>query len=116
MTMAWTAWRLLAERSKWFDESFDYNGAACYELSIGGPRGGDRRIVYCGHTGNEKQRMSRYGRDGSHLAKIIQRHLRDGWSLSYRGWCCDSKESADAMERRQLQKFDFPWNLILNQR
>lgn len=35
MTMAWTAWRLLAEKSQWFDDNFDYNGAACYELSIG---------------------------------------------------------------------------------
>jgi hypothetical protein len=113
--MAWTAWRLLAERSKWFDEQFDHAGAACYELSIAGPRGGDRRIVYCGHTGNEEKRMSTYGRDGSHLAKIIRSHLRDGWCLYYRGWCCDSKGEADSMERRMLRGFDYPWNIILNQ-
>ena len=112
--MAWTAWRLLAQGGDWLDENFDYVGAACYELSIAGPRGGDRRIVYCGHTGNEQQRMTTYGRDGSHLARIIRSHLRDGWALHYRGWCCVSKEGADAMERRMLKKFDCPWNIILN--
>ena len=114
--MAWTAWRLLAQGSAWFDEDFDYGGAACYELSIAGPQGGNRHIVYCGHTGNEEQRMTRYGRDGSHLAKIIRKHLRGGWTLYYRGWSCASKKHADEMERRQLKKFEFPWNLILNQR
>ena len=113
--MAWTGWRLLAQGGDWFDEDFDYDGAACYQLSIAGPRGGDLRVVYCGHTGNEEKRMSRYGRDGSHLAQIIRRHLREGWHLYYRGWCCDSKEDADAMERRMLAKFKFPWNIILNQ-
>jgi hypothetical protein len=113
--VAWTAWRLLAKRSQWFDDNFDYDGATCYELSIAGPRGGDRRCVYCGHSGDEKKRMSTYGRDGSHLAKIIRSHLRDGWALYYRGWCCDSKEDADAMARRMLKNFDYPWNIILNQ-
>ncbi len=113
--MAWTSWRLLAERGDWFDEYFDYDGAACYQLSIAGPRGGDRRVVYCGHTGNEEQRMRRYGRDGSHWAQIIQSHLRRGWSLYYRAWCCHSKKAADAMERRLLAKYRFPWNVVLNQ-
>lgn len=113
--MAWTRWRLLAQGTKWYDEDFDYDGAACYELSIAGPRGGDRRTVYCGHTANERNRMSRYGRDGSHLAKIIRTHLRAGWSLYYRGWCCDSKGAADAMERRRLKRLKYGWNIILNQ-
>ena len=50
-----------------------------------------------------------------HLAKIIRSHLRDGWCLYYRGWCCDSKGEADSMERRMLRGFDYPWNIILNQ-
>ena len=113
--MAWTNWRLLAMSREWFDGGFDYDGAACYQLSIAGPRGGNREVVYCGHTGNEKRRMSGYGRDGSHLANVIRNHLREGWSLYYRGWCCKSKEEADAMERRMLANFAFPWNTILNQ-
>jgi hypothetical protein len=112
--VAWTTWRLLAEGREWCDADFDYDGAACYQLSIAGPRGGNRHIVYCGHTGNEKERMTQYGRDGSHLAEIIRQHLNKNWSLSYRGWCCDSKEDAAAMERRLLNKFKFPWNIVLN--
>ena len=44
--VGWTAWRLLAQRTAWFDDNFDYDGAACYKLSITGLRGGDPRIVY----------------------------------------------------------------------
>ena len=112
--MAGTTWRLLAEGREWCDADFDYGGAACYQLSIAGPRRGNRHIVYCGHTGNEEKRMTRYGRDGSHLAKIIRQHLSNNWSLYYRGWCCDSKEDAAAMELRLLSKFKFPWNIVLN--
>lgn len=89
--MAWTGWRLLAERNIWHSEDFDHDGPACYQLSIAGPRGGKRRIVYCGHTINERERMSSYGRDGSHLAEIIEHHLKDGWCLYYRGWTFRSK-------------------------
>lgn len=112
--MAWTRWRLLAAGREWFDGDLDHDGPACYELSIAGPRGGDRQIVYCGHTVNEKKRMSSYGRDGSHLAEIIRAHLKDGWSLYYRGQCCTSKEAAEAMERRMLGRFRYDWNIVLN--
>ena len=42
------------------------------ELSIAGPRGGERRIVYCGHTRKEQVRTMNLRRDGSHLAQIIR--------------------------------------------
>lgn len=112
--MGWTSWRLLARKGEWFDDDCNYDGPTCYELSVCGPRGGGREIVYCGHTKNERQRMSSYGRDGSHLSRIIQQHLRDGWSLEYRACACASKADAEAMERRMLRKFDYPWNLMLN--
>lgn len=70
--------------------------------------------MYCGHTVSEKQRMSCYGRDGSHLAEIIEKHLKDGWSLYYRGWCCKSKSAAEAMERRMLGRIQYDWNILLN--
>lgn len=112
--MAWTSWRKLAIKGEWFDDKFDYDGPACYQLALRGPRGGRHTIVYCGHTVNEERRMQTYGRAGSHLAQPIQQHLRDGWALYFRGWCCKSKESAEAMERRMLGKFDYDWNIILN--
>lgn len=114
--MSWTNWRLLADRSTWYSDSFDHDGAACYELTIGGPRGGNLQDAqYVGHTGNERQRMSNYGRDGSHLAKIVADHLKRDWFLYYRAWTCSSKKAAEQMERRLLSQCDYPWNKLLNQ-
>jgi hypothetical protein len=112
--MAWTGWRKLAEKGIWYDNQFDYDGPTCYELAIRGPRGGQHTTVYCGHSSNEDRRMLDYGSNGSHLEDIIQRHLEDGWHLYYRGWCCGSKKQGEAMERRMLSKWDYPWNLLLN--
>jgi hypothetical protein len=55
--MGWTAWRKLAEGGEWLDEHLDHEGAACYELALGGKRGRDIHIVYVGETANEKKRM-----------------------------------------------------------
>lgn len=112
--MPWTTWRKLAERSEWYDDQFDWNGPACYELSIAGSRGGNRRIVYVGETANERRRMVTYGRDGSHLASIIQTHLRNGWALWYRAQTMSSKEAAIAMQQRMLDRFQYDWNIQLN--
>lgn len=112
--MSWTGWRKLAEDGVWFDDKFDYDGPTCYELALRGPRGGQHTVVYCGHTINEKRRMQTYGRDGSHLAKIIRSHLKDGWHLYYRGWAFRTKPNAEDMERRMLANFDYDWNIALN--
>lgn len=112
--MPWTKWRLLAKGSEWYDESLSYDGPACYELSIAGPRGGDRRVVYCGHTLNEQKRMSSYGRDGSHLADTIRWHLSKGWSLYYHSQSCESKVAAEDMERRLLARYSYDWNIHNN--
>ena len=112
--MSWTRWRLIATRREWFDDQLDWDGPACYELSVAGPRGGDRQVVYVGETGNEKKRVAAYARSGSHLSEIVADHLRDGWCLWYHAWAKDSKAEAVAMENRLLRDFDYDWNILLN--
>jgi hypothetical protein len=112
--MAWTTWRLLANRKDWFDDRFDYEGPACYELGTGGPRGGAIQAHYIGETKNECSRMECYARHGSHLSDIIDDHLERGWCLYYRGMSCASKKAAVAMQDRMLAKFKYDWNYLLN--
>jgi hypothetical protein len=38
--MGWTKWRKIADKKYWYGDEFDYEGPVCYELEIGGPRGG----------------------------------------------------------------------------
>jgi hypothetical protein len=112
--MSWTEWRLLADRKSWYGDDFDYDGAACYELGTGGPRGGNIEPHYVGETGNEKKRMSQYASHGSHLSKIISQHLKDGWCLYYRAWALTSKKAAIATQNRLLAKHKYDWNYLLN--
>ena len=69
---AWTQWRKIADRNDWFDDTLDWDGPACYELAIGG----NLRIVYVRETNNESRRVIAYASHGSHLAKIIEWHLK----------------------------------------
>ncbi len=112
--MGWTSWRKIAEGSRWFGEDLDHDGPACYELATAGPQGGDLRTVYVGETGNERQRMASYAAHGSHLSRIINQHLRQGWSLWYRAEAMPSKEAAAAMQNRMLARFEYDWNVQLN--
>lgn len=114
--MSWTDWRLLARKGEWFDDGFDYEDAACYELGTGGPRGGRIEPHYVGETGNERARMRQYACHGSHLSEIIDWHLKQGWSLYYRGWMLPSKEAAVKMQNRLLAQHKYDWNLVLNPR
>jgi len=114
--MGWTDWRLLARKGEWYDDAFDYEGAACYELGTGGPRGGRIEPHYVGETENELNRMREYARNGSHLSEIIDWHLNQGWSLFYRGWALPSKKAAGELQNRLLAKFEYDWNRILNPR
>ena len=34
----WTKPRLIAFKGHWYDDSFDYDGPACYELGTAGPK------------------------------------------------------------------------------
>ena len=112
--MGWTNWRKIADRDEWFSDELDHDGPACYELAIGGPRGGDIRPVYVGETGNERKRVVAYASHGSHLSKIIARHLKDGWCLYYRAQAKPTKKAAKVMQDRLLAEFDYDWNIQLN--
>jgi hypothetical protein len=112
--VGWTNWRKIAEGNTWFGDALDHEGPACYELGLGGPRGGDIGPSYVGETGNERRRVVAYASHGSHLARIIRSHLREGWSLYYRAEAKPSKEAAKAMQDRLLEAFDYDWNIILN--
>ena len=108
----WTRWRKIADRKHWYNDTFDYEGPACYELAIGGPRGGNMRIVYVGETGNEKRRISAYARHGSHLSEIIDWHLKKGWCLFYHAQAKKTKAAAKKMQNRLLAKYDYDWNIL----
>lgn len=110
----WTSWRKIADRRHWYPEELDWDGPACYELAIGGLRGGRKEIVYVGETSNEKRRVAAYAQHGSHLSQVIRRHLRDGWHLFYRGCATRSKRSAVEMQDNLLDRWDYPWNISLN--
>jgi len=106
----WTNLRKISDRDSWYDGNFDYEGPACYELAIAGPRGGAPRIVYVGETGNERARLSCYARHGSHLSEIIDWHLAHGWHLYYRAYALASKEAAKGMQDSRLSRFFYAWN------
>ena len=110
----WTQWRKIADRDNWYSETLDWDGPACYELSIAGPRGGNRKVVYIGETLNERKRVAAYASHGSHLSEIIHSHLADGWHLFYRARAAASKEKAVAMQNNLLARWDYDWNIMLN--
>jgi hypothetical protein len=112
--MAWTGWRLLANRKEWFDDQFDHDGPSCYELGTGGSRGGDIQPHYVGETKNERKRMCQYACHGSHLSETIDWHLKEGWCLYYRGTALKTKAAAVEMQNRMLSRFKYDWNQMLN--
>jgi hypothetical protein len=114
--MRWTSWRLLADKRTWYDEDFDWEGPACYELGTGGPRGGSIEPHYVGETTNERRRIAAYARHGSHLADIIDDHLRRGWCLYYRAISYPSKPRAKMLQDNLLGRFEYDWNVVLNRR
>lgn len=110
----WTSWRKIADRSSWYSDSLDWDGPACYELAIAGPRRGDLKIVYVGETSNEKKRVIAYASHGSHLSEIIHYHMTRGWHLYYRARAAISKMEAVRTQDNLLLRWDYDWNLKLN--
>lgn len=108
----WTVLRKIADKDYWYTEILDYDGPACYELAIAGPRGGSPRIVYVGETGNERNRLTCYARHGSHLSSIIDAHLANGWHLYYRAQALASKEAAKRMQDNLLARHRYDWNRV----
>ena len=113
---SWTQWRKIADSRQWYGEELDWDGPACYELAVGGSRGGDLRIVYVGETVNERKRVIAYASHGSHLSRIIAWHLKEGWHLFYRSQIKESKEDAVRMQNRLLKESDYDWNIQLNRK
>lgn len=106
----WTELRKIADKNYWYTDILDYDGAACYELAVAGPRGGSPRIVYVGETRNERSRLTCYARHGSHLSSIIDSYLAGGWSLYYRAQALAAKEAAKRMQDNRLAEFFYAWN------
>src|SRR5208282_19854 len=112
--MSWTDWRLLARGNRWYGDSLDYDGPCCYELGTGGPRRGAIQPHYIGETKNERARMKQYASHGSHLSRIIDWHLKEGWCLYYRGYKVSSKAEAKKMQNGMLAQHKYDWNEQLN--
>jgi len=70
--------------------------------------------VYVGETQNERARMTCYGRDGSHLSKIIRQHLRNGWHLYHRERATPTKKAAITLQNRLLSRFRYDRNIQLH--
>lgn len=87
---------------------------ACYELGLGGPRYGNIQPVYIGETANERRRLTLYAQHGSHLARIIDDHLKKGFTLYYRAVALRTKEDAKDMQDNLLAKYDYDWNILFN--
>ena len=112
--MGWTNWRKIADKDYWYDEELDHEGAACYELAIGGPRGGNMEIKYVGETKNEKERIGAYASHGSHISEIIDEHLGRGFTLYYHAQDKKTKAAAKKMQDNLLSKHYYDWNIQLN--
>jgi len=111
----WIRPRLIASHGIWYiDAGFDYDGPACYELILGGPRGGNLLHKYVGETQNEYKRMKCYARSGSHLSHLIDEALEAGFHLYYHSHAFATKELAKRMQDKLLRQYDYPWNRMLN--
>lgn len=110
--MRWSRWIFLADYTGY--EPCNYDGPGCYELAIGGPRGGNLVIKYIGETSNISRRMRDYGHGagGSHHAARIFMELRGGKSIFYRFIKTNSKIEAkklqDLFKNNNPEKY--PWN------
>jgi ribosomal protein S19E (S16A) len=106
----WIDWRKIANKDFWYEDAFDWEGAAVYELGISGPRGGNFLVKYVGETNNEKQRITKYAQNGSHISNYIFEELELGSILWYRSLRMNSKEDAVTKQNKLLKDFDYPWN------
>lgn len=112
--MRWTNWRKIADQEYWYDETLDWDGPACYELGLRGPRGGRHRTVYVGETLNEKRRIIAYAKNGSHISHFIDKALKDGFHLYYHAILFRTKDEAITLQNRLLYKHYYEWNTKRN--
>ena len=114
--MGWTKWKKLANKDKWYPDTLDYDEAAAYELGIKGKWKHFVIQTYVGNTGNLKQRMTQYAKDGSHLHVIVSKYWKYGYTLWYRYYRLSSKQKAENMEKELLEEYGlekYPWNTYL---
>lgn len=106
---------MIASHGIWYtDALYDYDGPACYELGLFGPRGGRERWMYVGETSNEMSRIKCYARNGSHISELIDAALEEGWHLYYQSHAFPTKELAKRRQDKLLATYDYPWNRLLN--
>lgn len=110
--MSWTEWRFLANAEEWSNGELDWDGPAVYELGIGGPCGGDIRIMYVGETAGENVRLVAYASGRSHIEHYVDDALRNGWTLYYRASARPTKEDAKRTQDNLLNKHSYPWNTV----
>ena len=113
----WTVWRKLAEDDEYLP--VDFQKSACYQLGIGGPRGGGIRIKYIGYSSNLRDRMRSYGNHGSNISKEIDEAIEEGYSIFYRFKKCNTEQQAQECEQRQLRQLSrlrnrsrYMWNKV----
>lgn len=111
----WIKPRIIASKGIWYlDTVYDYEGPACYELGLFGPRGGNARWMYVGETNNEKRRIQSYAKNGSHVSELIEAELETGWHLYYQSHRFSTKELAKRRQDQLLGTYNYPWNKLLN--
>jgi hypothetical protein len=106
----WTGWKKLAEYKHWYIDELPGSEPGCYELAVGGPRGGNLQILYVDESGNLRQRLATYGRSGSHLKRLIDDYLSRGKTLFFRTQRKTCKDEAVKMQDRQLRQYKYGWN------
>jgi hypothetical protein len=114
--MGWTHWKLLANQESWYSNEIKYQGPACYELGIRGKWKQYVIPVYVGNTDNLFRRMDQYGRNGSHLRKLLLKYRNHDYALYFRYSPHRMKSAAQKEEKDLLLKFGlerYPWNTQL---
>lgn len=106
----WTKWRKIAKKNDFYDGKLDHDGISCYELGLKAPDGKTIVRVYIGCTKNENNRIWRYAYDGSHLHRQIDKILKYGFVLYYRGQAKNTKRQARNFEKRLLGQRYYAWN------
>ncbi len=111
MGVKWSTWKKLAYSNKFYNIP-KYDGPACYQLRICGPRGGNAYTVYVGETKNLYIRMSSYATRGSQLQVKILLEMRQGNVLEYKYTPTKTKELAKKIQDYFIDNYpdEFPWN------
>lgn len=110
----WSEWKKIAKYDEYYIEDITYDGPSCYELGVRQWLIEEIESVYVGETKNEKNRITRYVTSTSHLEKIIEEHLNDGYALYYRSQAKRTKSEAKKMQDNLLSTYEYEWNIQLN--